>query len=188
MNGEWLNPSTVYLLFHILGTAIGAGAAFTGDLIFMTSVRNKILTSSELRILTTTSRMVWVGILILVMSGIGLVLQRPEIFLNSDKFWTKMTVLFIIILNGLVFHFVHFPIIKNSIGGKFTAKTPLIQKRALLVTSGAISLLSWNYVIVLGVLGRTPFSYVQFFGLYVVLFLLACLGAFLLKKRLISTS
>lgn len=186
MTEPWIDSRLVFLLFHILGTALGAGAAFTGDLIFITSVRNKMITSSELRLMRLTSRIVWVGIVILLLSGIGLVMERPEIFLNSGKFWAKMTVLGVIILNGLLFHFIHFPTIINSIEKKFTKNLPLIQKRRWLVTSGAISVLSWNYVIILGVLGRTPFTYIQFLGTYIVFFIFASLTAFLLRKKFIT--
>lgn len=186
MNEPWIDLRLIYLMFHILGTAVGAGAAFTGDVTFLRAVRNKILTKDEVRVMTTTSRMVWVGLFILLLSGIGLVLERPEIFLQSGKFWAKMTVIGVIVLNGLLFHFLHFSTMHKSTDKKFSSTLPLIQKRGWLVTSGALSVISWNFVIVLGVLGRTPFTYTQFLLTYLLFALIACGGGLLLKKRLIS--
>ena len=186
MTEPWIDTHLVLILFHILGVALGAGAAFTGDLTFITSVRNKRITSSEFRIMRLTSRIVWIGVIMLILSGVGLVLLRPEIFLHSGKFWAKMTVLGIIISNGLLFHFYHLPTIKKSIDKTFAASLPLIKKRGWLVGSGAVSVLSWNFVIILGVLHKTPFSFGQFLGTYLLLFAGALLIGLLLRKKFIS--
>lgn len=187
MTPEWLSLQSIYLMGHIFGTALGAGAAFTGDIIFLTSVRNKLLSENTLHIMQITSRIIWVGLLILLLSGIGLVSERPEIFLNSQKFWAKMSIIGVIITNGLVFHFLHFPILRMGINKKFTATNMIIKNRTILVLSGAISVLSWTMTIILGVLGRTPFSYLQFLGVYCVLLLFSCAVALMMRKRIIST-
>ncbi len=186
MTIEWINQSIIFIMLHILGTALGAGAAFTGDIIFLSSVRKKMLAISEVQILETIGKIVWIGLLILLLSGIGLTLQRPEIFLHSGKFWAKMTIVAILSLNGLVFLRFHLPTIRKSVGEKFSPSSEIIKMRTGIVISGAISVISWSYVIILGVLGRTPFTYAQFFITYLGVLVIGCTGALLLKKRLLS--
>ena len=186
MTTEWINQSVIFILLHIFGTALGAGAAFTGDIIFLCSVKKKMLAISEVKILETIGKIVWIGLLILLLSGIGLTLQRPEIFLHSGKFWAKMTVIVILSLNGLVFLYFHLPTIRKSVGKKFSPSSEIIQKRNGVLISGAISVVSWSYVIILGVLGKTPFTYTQFFITYLGVLAIGCAGALLLKKRLLS--
>lgn len=188
MTQEWIDQRILFLILHILGTVLGAGAAFTGDAIFLTSVRNKILTLSEIRILKITGNIVWVGLIIALISGIGLVLQRPEIFLHSEKLWAKITIVVVIVVNGAAFHLIHRPTFERSIGKKFSTSSEIVKKRKGIVISGAISVISWSFVIVLGVLGRTPFTYFQFIGVYVFMLMVACATAIYLGKFILSPS
>src|SRR3990167_3643072 len=110
MSNEWISLDIIFILLHILGTAIGAGAAFTGDFIFLSSARKRILTKSEIRIFKLTGKIVWLGLLILTISGIGLFFERPDIYWHSGKFWAKMAIVLIIAINGLAFHFLHRPL------------------------------------------------------------------------------
>ncbi|MEX2012824.1 MAG: hypothetical protein WD967_00300 [Candidatus Levyibacteriota bacterium] len=185
---EWINLQLVFLITHIFGAVLGAGAAFTGDFIFLTSVRDKHLSSSEARIMDMTSRVVWIGILVLLLSGIGLVTQRPEIFLNSEKFWAKMTIVGIIVANGLVFYSLYKPVFRRSIGKEFLQSSEIIKMRAWIVMSGAVSAISWSFAIILGVLGRVPFSYFQIIGFYAAILTVAVGVAVLLRKKIIPTS
>jgi len=182
---EWINPQLAFLMMHIFGAVLGAGAAFTSDFIFLNSVRDKHLSNSEARIMDMTSRIVWVGILILLLSGIGLVTQRPEIFLNSEKFWAKMTIVGIIVANGLVFHFLYKPVFRRSVGKEFSQSSEIIKMRHWIVASGAVSAVSWSFAIILGVLGRVPFSYNQIIGFYALILTGAIGAAVLLRKQII---
>jgi hypothetical protein len=185
---EWIDARMTFLMLHLFGVALGAGAAFTGDWLFLRSIRDRRLSKDEMRLMDTAGVVVWVGLVLLILSGIGLVMQRPDIFLHSDKFWAKMTVVAVIALNGLAFHLVHRPIMKRSVGKKFSAASEVIRKRSWLMASGAISVTSWSYAIVLGVLRATPFSYAQFIGLYVVLLILAIGVSFMIKERILKTA
>lgn len=183
---EWLTTQSVLLIFHILGTAIGAGAAFLGDLIFITSVRRKILDKKEAEIMHLAGKFVWLGLIILIISGIGLVLERPQIFLNSGKFWAKMSIVTFLALNGLAFHFIHRPIMLKSVGQKFSHTLLIIQKRYWLLISGVVSVVSWNFAIILGVLGRTPFGFWHFIGAYLLVLTAAGVVAVLIKDKILS--
>ena len=183
---SWITLHHIFLIIHILGTALGAGAAFTGDILFLRFVKKKLLSKDESQTLQVIGKIVWIGLFILLLSGIGLALERPEIFLHSGKFWAKMTVVAVLTINGLLFLLLHRPVIEKSVGKKFSPTSEIIQKRSGIVLSGAISVLSWNFVIILGVLGRTPFSYLQFLSTYLALLLCTCCIAYLLRKKILS--
>jgi len=183
---DWLNSHSIFLIGHIIGVAFGAGAAFVGDIIFINSVKDKHLSQSENRLLDLIGTVVWLGLGILVLSGLGLVWQRPDIFLNSGKFWAKMTIVLIIALNGLFFHFAHRPVFKKSVGSEFSNEHTIIKRRKWLMVSGAISVTSWMYVIILGTLKATPFSYFQFIGFYLALLSIGIPLAISISKYIIS--
>ena len=186
MDYEWINIFMVFVMLHILGTAIGAGAAFTGDFIFLNACRNKIITLDQVRILNLIGLFVWLGLFILLVSGIGLYFERPDIYWHSGKFWAKMTIVGILSVNGLFFLLMHRPLMEKASGKKFSASLDLIKKRNLIAVSGAISVVSWSFAIILGVLGRTPFSYFQFMAFYTATLFVALIFSFFITRKLLS--
>ena len=181
------NYHNIFLIAHIFGVAIGAGGAFAGDILFFSSIKDKHISRTESRFVGVTSKMIWFGILILLISGVGLVWLKPETFLFSGKFWAKMTVVGVIIANGIVFHFRHIPMLRRSYIEEFSEAHELVKNRIWILISGAVSVVSWSYAIVLGVLRKTPFGYVDFISVYLLLLLIAVSVALLLRKKIIPS-
>ena len=180
--------NVVFVIFHILGVAIGAGAAFTGDFIFFASIKDKVISKEENKLMDAVSTLVWFGLGLILLSGVGLVWLRPEIFLRSEKFWAKMTVVLVIAINGLIFRFVHRKTFAESIGVRFEKADKLMKNKLSIIISGALSMISWVYTIILGVLSRTPFSYAEFIFFYMGILVIAFFGAVLLKDRILSAN
>ena len=147
---------TLYTILHIIGVAIGAGGAFAADRIFWESVRDKKISATEKRFLILASSSVWIGLTVLVVSGVGLFLIDPDYYINSDKFLAKMTVVGVIVLNGASFHLKHIPGIIANRG----------TMSAAVFASGGISATSWIYAIVLGSLHKIPYSYLLIMAAY----------------------
>ncbi|MFM2357972.1 MAG: hypothetical protein RJA61_709 [Candidatus Parcubacteria bacterium] len=173
--------STLITIFHLLGIAIGMGGAFASDLIFLTSIRDKKITSTEFRFITLGGRMVWTGLLILFISGSILFSFDPDRFIHSPKFQTKITILSIIVLNGLVFHSVHIPRIKRHREEHLPSSDEFMRNRTLLTASGALSITSWISVLVLGAWRGFPFSYIQGVLGYVALAICAVTISYITK-------
>lgn len=152
----FFNLKIFYTTLHIIGVAIGAGGAFAADRIFWESVRDKKITATEKRFLILASSSVWIGLTILVISGIGLFLTDPNYYIGSSKFLAKISVVGVIILNGIYFHLKHIP--------------SLLANRAVtnvaIFVSGGISSASWIYAIILGSLHRVPYSYIEIMAVY----------------------
>ncbi len=161
----------IFLIIHLFGVVLGAGGAFMSDGIFFTSLKDKILSKDEFRILGTASNFIWGGLLMLVISGIGLFTQDIEALSSSEKFISKMTVVGIIILNGIIFHVVHLPFLKRHLDKKLASKTEPSSSRLtpLILASGVISVVSWTSAVILGALRSFSYSYPTFLSVYVLI-------------------
>lgn len=173
----------IFTIGHLIGVALGAGGAYVSDAMFFSSVKDAKISPTELRFLHIGSRLVWVGLAILIFSGIGLFSLDPVTYLASSKFLVKMTIILIIFLNGLVFHFAHLDRIRRHVGEHFPSSDEFMRKRPILMASGAVSFVSWTSAIVLGALSSLSFSYLEIMSVYAVITLAAITGALTLFRQ-----
>ncbi|MEX0933471.1 MAG: hypothetical protein WDZ74_01825 [Candidatus Paceibacterota bacterium] len=183
---EFITLKIVYVTLHVFGVAIGAGAAYMNDIIFMSSMKDRVLSSVEIRILSLLSKVVWFGLGLLVVSGILLFLLDPVTYSVSTKFLAKMTIVAVLLINGVVFHRAHLPLLK-SIENKVLTNYSRFQKgSSLLVVSGAISIVSWSFAILFGVLRVIPYSYVTIMSVYVGVMCVAIGVALIVRKKFLA--
>ncbi|MDP2650898.1 MAG: hypothetical protein Q8P04_02280 [bacterium] len=180
--------SNLYTIFHLLGVAFGVGGALASDSMFLKSLKDLKISKTEMGFLQIGSAMVWIGLIILIISGYLLFSLDPDRYLNSAKFLAKMTIVAIILLNGLFLHINLIPRLRRHIEGHLPSSDEFMRKRPLLFTSGAISLVSWLSALTLGALHKVPWSYVEIMGVYLLILLVAGLIANTLGRRLFSTT
>lgn len=156
---EWIDIKTSLLIGHLFGLAVGAGGAYLSDAMFLLSIKDARFSATELRFLRLASVIIWGGLGLLILTGAGLVSLDWEKYAQSGKFLAKMTIVGIIALNGLVFHYFHLPMINRHVGLPFAAANEFLRRRPLLLASGAISMVSWSSAIVLGAFRSLPWSY-----------------------------
>jgi len=183
---EFITIKTVYTILHVFGAIFGAGAAFIGDTMFFKTIKDGVIEKTELEFMQMNSRTVWIGVAILVVSGILLFMTDPARYLDSSKFMAKVTIVAVIIINGLAFHFAHIPNMKKHIGMKFAESSAFRDKSSFLLASGAVSVTSWIFTVVLGMLRGVPYTYFQILGFYLVVVLFAVFIASLMKKRILG--
>ena len=147
------------------------------------TLRQPITKIAEMRFLELSSRVVWIGLLILFLSGLGLFSTNPEKYLASSKFLAKITIVSIIFLNGLVFHFFHLPRIKRHVGEYFQFSDEFMRYRPTLLISGAISFISWTSALILGALPYVAYSYSTIMYVYLGLVTLAAIGSLIIFRR-----
>jgi len=161
------------LVLHLIGVVIGAGGALVSDALFFGAIRDHHIEKTELKLLKTTGRLIWIGIGILIISGFIMLMMRDFAFLYDAAFQVKMIVVGIIILNGILLHKVHMPFLKKL------SKTCDIDKNIahnfhnwksfkLMFVSGSVSAISWLTVIVLGSMRTLDIS----FGVILISYLL----------------
>ena len=164
------------------------GGAFASDLIFFSTVRDERVSQTELRFLNIGGRMVWTGLLLIIVSGIIVFLSNPEVYLASDKFLVKMTVVGIIFLNGLVFHIIHLPRFHRHATEHFPSSDEFMRAVPFLLIGGVISSVSWFSAFILGLWKNAPYSYLEMLSVYLLVIFLGIIFAILMKKKFIPHS
>lgn len=175
------------MAFHILGVAFGLGGAIASDSMFLKALKDLKISKTEMGFMQIGSAMVWAGLIMLIISGYLLFSLNPERYISSDKFLAKMTVVLIILMNGVFLH-LHLnliPRLRRHVEGHLPSSDEFMRKRPLLLTSGAVSLVSWLSALILGALHKVPWSYGESMGVYLGTLALAALAANLLGRRLL---
>lgn len=181
----FITLKTIYLIAHVFGAILGAGGAFTSDAMFFNSIKDGKINRKELDFMKLGGRLVWTGVIIMVVSGILLVSTDPDGYFSSAKFLAKMTIVGIIILNGIIFHALHIPHIRKHMDIDLLRSRSFMKKANFILISGAISMTSWISTVILGMLKNVPYSFMQIFSIYLVLILGGVTGALILKKLIV---
>lgn len=94
---------TTVSFLHIAGLVGGGGCAIAADLATITAVRDGVSArASQLHLLKRTHRIVVLGLVGLVVSGLLLFAADVQTFLYSRIFWLKMGLMVLLISNGLL--------------------------------------------------------------------------------------
>ena len=107
-------------IVHVFSVVIGMGSALVSDILFNNFIKDKKINISENTTLSTLSKVVWVSLFCIVLSGIALFLSDPIKYSNSVKFFVKMTIVGVVIINGYMFQRVVHPALKKI---SFTGST-----------------------------------------------------------------
>jgi len=180
-----LNYHNFLIFFHILGVAVGFGGVVMSDYIFLSSMRVGKITKERFEFLKESSRMVWIGVLLMVISGALLFFEFPDRYLASGKFLAKMTLVAILIINGAFFHWYHLPRLKRYLDASLPTLPEFKRHVSTLLIGGAISSVSWLGALLLGVIGRSPYTYWQVVLVYLAILAVGIVGALLLKNKIV---
>ncbi len=175
---------SIFKYLHILGAIIGAGGAFASDFVFFKSHKDKVISKDEFHIMEGLSRVVWGGLLLLVISGVGLFGMNYEALLASSGFLAKVTIVLIIVVNGIFFHYLHIPYIEKHLEHHLFPQRNRADRSDFIIFSGVISATSWMAVVAIASLKTImPLTYTGFMGVYTGALLVGALGAYQLMKK-----
>lgn len=183
---SFIEIKTIFLIVHLFGVVFGMGAAFITDIMFMKSVKDKVLSPEELSFISLGSKVVWAGLSIIILSGIGLFYLDSEYYLNSSKFLTKMVIVLILTINGIFFHFKHLPLLSKQTYKKLTESEEFVRKSSFLFVSGAISTVSWISTLILGVFRSIPYGFGTIISVYFVMLFVGIVGALIIRRFFLS--
>jgi len=135
---------------HIIGTVLGVGGATFAEIFLLKALRDGVVDPTETDFLHSTYRVIRIGLVILVLSGFGfLILYRltgMEERLYSPVLWSKLSIVFIILMNAILIQ---------------THKIPLWL-------GSALSFASWYAAMLLVPLSVWQYSYFVIMGWYIV--------------------
>src|SRR3989344_5411420 len=155
---------TILKISHLIGTVLGVGAVSFIDFFYLRAARDGKIEPSEVEPIRLLTPFLRLGLIILILSGFGYFLlyrlTGHEERLLNPRFLAKITVVGVILLNGLLLE---------------TRKIPLNF-------GGPISSASWYTAFILGAWRGLNLSYFAIIGVYSVVILLAILSLKVIKK------
>ena len=97
---------TFLIITHIIGTVFGVGGAIFAEVFYLKSIKDGDIDSTESSFLKTTYFILRIGIILLVLSGFGLlILNRLEgatQYLYNPRLWAKLTLTLVIVVNAIL--------------------------------------------------------------------------------------
>lgn len=159
----------VITIFHVLSVVLGMGSALVVDMICFRYGYHKVLSKQTIGTIRFLSHVVTIALLCILATGFLLFLSDVPRYSASVKFLTKMSVVGVLTINGLLLHRFIFPRLSDD--NILTSKRgQTIRKIGFAL--GSISFVSWLCALSLGVLSAIPVSLPVALCLYVLL--LAC--------------
>lgn len=156
------------LPIHAIAGAVGVGSTVATDALFFEFMKDFNIDKTETKYAKAISKVFWIALVMLYITGIALALSDPDKYLISSKFITKMVAVVIVTLNGLFLHFVLTP---NLYKLHFNTAQPkkFTHLKQLAYACGVISLVSWITAFILGSVSKIPVSAPLGIGLYLLL-------------------
>ncbi len=145
-----------WIIIHNIGFILGLGGATITDVLFFRFLKDHVVTEEEKGTMDTLSNIIWIGLGILIVSGIMLYLPEQARLDVSPKFLLKVIVVSVITINGLLLNMFVAPRLRQL---SFENTPPARHFRKLAFALGGISLSSWYTAFFLGSLRtiKVPF-------------------------------
>ncbi|HSE56942.1 MAG TPA: vitamin K epoxide reductase family protein, partial [Candidatus Paceibacterota bacterium] len=157
------------LIMHNIGFILGLGAATITDILFFRFLKDHHISEDEKGTLDTLSSVIWVGLTLLVFSGLALYLPESARLNESPKFLLKAVVVGVVLVNGFLLNFKVAPYLTQLSFDRAKAPTHL---RRLAFALGGVSIVSWYTAFFLGSLRTIKVEFEHglfiYFGLLVV--------------------
>lgn len=166
------NSRRLFLTLHVFSVVLGMGAALVSDYLFSQFASDFKINKTEHRTFKKLSLLVWFAFYAIVFSGVGVFFSDVVKYSNSSKFLAKMTIVFIVIINGYLMRRLLEPVLhKLNFKDDFKIHKLSLRKRAFIL--GAISASSWLSAFLLAMLKILPYTYGQIMRMYLVVVLFA---------------
>ena len=168
-----------FTILHLLGVALGVGAATITDILFFGFLRDYKISYEESSVMKMLSNVIWFALGLLVLSGIALFLPKSEVLLVSGKFLTKMFAILVLIINGFVLNIAISPkLMSISFREEYDPHGDRFHYiRKLSFALGAISITSWYFIFILGALRGMIIPFIPLVLGYIGLLILSVIGS-----------
>ncbi len=151
---------TALRFVHFIGLALGLGAATLLDLMLLRFFLCEPISSSNWKLVHFSANIVNVGLMLLWVTGVGFIVHYalfdPDKLLNQ-KIWAKLSIVFVLTVNGVFIHSVILPRIKTQVGRKLFDGLTQFRKSVFLI-SGGVSVTSWYVPVILGAFPQLNFN------------------------------
>lgn len=179
----FVDYKVLFTVIHVLGAVMGMGSALISDLLFNFYSKDRKLNETEKSTLRLLSNIVWIALVFIILSGGALFLSNPEKYMASAKFISKMIIMVILLGNGIFLHKIVSPHFDDRGLLKFKNLRGI---RQIAFACGAISLISWTVVCVLGVLSKIPYTFTQFVIAYLIFTICGIIVSLIIERYTFS--
>lgn len=171
----------IWLLMHNIGFILGVGGATITDIFFFKFLKDFRITAEEKGTMDHLSQIIWIGIIVLLMSGYFLYIPQSARLLESSKFLLKLVVVGVIIVNGI---FLNMKVAPELASLSFEGVPLKTKQRRIAFALGAVSLTSWYSAFLLGSVRSIPLSLPLGLVVYGGLLFVAIMGSQVFERRL----
>lgn len=178
------SAKTVSIILHVLSVVLGMGAALVSDILFSSYIVDKKINPTENKTLSLLSRVIWISLALIVLTGFAIFLSNPDKYLHSAKFITKMSIVGVLIVNGILFWKVTHKELKSLNFTDTNSHHRIVRVRKLSFAFGAVSMTSWLSAFVLGSLSVVPLTLPTLLGGYILALVIAISTSQLLEYKL----
>lgn len=155
-----MNWYSIITVLHVVSAAIGVGAAAANDSVFMGAIRNRRISNDQFVLIRKASNVLIGGLVILILSGVALLHLNVQLW-SMPHFQAKMTVVLILLINGVAFHARVIPMLKEY--SDITMPKQFITSRQwLLAITGSTSAVSWFSALIIAVVGDIGAPYLLY--------------------------
>ncbi len=180
---------SIIVIIHLLSAAVGVGGATITDLLFFRFLKDFKITKEEADTMNSISSLIWITLFVLIISGIALYLPETARLNDSAKFFTKITAIIVLIINGIILNVLIAP--KLPFISFEDKNIPIENKhhiiRRFAFAFGAISISSWYFIFILGALRKFTLNFQQFILIYISILIIAIVGSqifnYLMSKK-----
>lgn len=168
---------------HLLGFALGIGGATIADLVFFRFMKDFHISESESDIIRSLSQALWVGLMLVVVSAIGLFLAAQGG--SSLYFWPEMALLFVIAVSNASLCLLVMPRLVTAAGNhKVLRVAEVAGLRRMAFALGSVSFVTW-YAAFAAVLyaDKGVLDPMTFFAWYIAALVVALVVSQLVERR-----
>jgi len=179
----------ILLTIHLIRVAFGLGGATISDLSFFRALKmGDRITPDTVNWMRLFSIMIWIGIAILFVSGVGLFLLHPRLYLSIPGFIAKMIFVAVLIINGLFLnYYVTTRLTTFNFSEHYARRDAAWRARKLSFVFGAVSTTTWYSVIFVAMFKTMlSFTLTEYLLIYFALLVIAISSSLVLENRLSS--
>ncbi|MBS3093814.1 hypothetical protein J4456_04525 [Candidatus Pacearchaeota archaeon] len=159
----------IILVIHLLSVVVAVGAVTVTDYLHIAGHRQKKLAQELLDVYPLLSKLISTALILVIISGTLLVYQKPE-FLSKPLFQLKLSLVVILILNGLYLQKKIAPqIMICTINPELCSEK--VKYRAAF--AGILSLITWYAVTILALTKNFSYTVIQFVSVYLIVLCIA---------------
>ena len=169
---------TQMLVLHIIAVMVAVGTVTVTDYLHILGLRDPRLERKSLFVFPHLSRLIVGALIVIYFTGAYMVAAKPQV-LQSELFWVKMFLVFLVTINGYFLHHAIFPKIEHGVkNNKFSMS--ILRKAAF---AGSLSVVSWYGIVILALTKDTGYSALQFVIFYLAVLVIAYFGAMKIEVK-----